>query len=64
MLSRLQLFESVRGMPTFMLNNGLLKLICQLIAITTDYTPLSRCGVLIVLHNHKPQTRSMRSMNN
>ena len=38
----LQLFETVKGMPSFMLNNGLLKLLCQLIAITTDHSSLKR----------------------
>ena len=28
-------------MPAFMLNNGLLKVICQLISIVADYTQLS-----------------------
>lgn len=36
-----QLFETVKGMPAFMLNNGLLKVICQLISIVTDYGQLS-----------------------
>lgn len=37
----LQLFESVRGMPLFMISNGLLKLLCQIVATTCDL-PLSR----------------------
>lgn len=36
-----QLFEVVKGMPAFMLNNGLLKLICQVISLATDHTRLS-----------------------
>ena len=36
-----QLFETVKGIPAFMLNNGLLKVICQLISIVTDYGQLS-----------------------
>ncbi len=37
-----QLFEKRRGVPKFMLNNGLLKIICLLIAKTTDYIPVSK----------------------
>ncbi len=37
----MQLFETVKGMPLFMLNNGLLKVICQLISIVTDHAHLS-----------------------
>ena len=38
-------------MPSFMLNNGLLKLLCQLIAITTDHSSLKRqaCALLLVV---------------
>ena len=35
------MFEKVKGMPLFMLNNGLLKVICQIICIATDYKHLS-----------------------
>lgn len=31
----------MKGMPAFMLNNGLLKVICQLISIVSDYSQLS-----------------------
>jgi septum formation topological specificity factor MinE len=31
----------VKGMPAFMLNNGLLKVICQVISIATDHIRLS-----------------------
>ena len=33
----LQLFEVVKGMPAFMLTNGLLKVICQVISIAADH---------------------------
>ena len=36
-----QLFETVKGMPLFMISNGILKLLCQIIATTCDLT-LSR----------------------
>jgi len=32
-----QLFEVVKGMPAFMLTNGLLKVICQIISIAADH---------------------------
>ena len=31
-----QLFEMVKGMPLFMLNNGLYKMLCQMIALTLE----------------------------
>lgn len=38
-------------MPAFMLNNGLLKVICQLISIVTEYGSLSREEKELVLNN-------------
>ena len=46
-----QLFETVKGMPAFMLNNGLLKVICQLISIVTDYAQLTTEGKELILND-------------
>ena len=37
-----QLFEMVKGMPVFMLNNGLFKMICQMIALAPETSSLSK----------------------
>lgn len=46
-----QLFETVKGMPAFLLNNGLLKVICQLISIVTDYAQLSNEEKELILND-------------
>lgn len=37
-----ELFEHTRGVAAFMLNNGLLRVLCQLVTITADHTLLSK----------------------
>lgn len=46
-----QLFEVVKGMPAFMLTNGLLKVICQVISIATDHTHLSAEDKELILND-------------
>jgi hypothetical protein len=44
-----ELFETVKGMPLFMIGNGLLKLLCQVIATTCDLGSLSRTDKELIL---------------
>lgn len=46
-----ELFEMVKGMPVFMLNNGLFKMICQMIALAPETSSLSKENRQLILND-------------